>query len=171
MKDHDDSLSLHQNSINSIKKQIEDILSKLKENENQFTEINMKILNFDALNKIFNRSDDDEKKSYNNDELSAIVLALESKFNLKMNFIDAKFNKTEEEIKNLKSLEKELEQTNKNLEQTNKTVNFHNEQINILFAKFDDLKNYVDKLDKETNGKFNEELEKIKNYFEEKIVE
>lgn len=169
LREHDDSLYDHQTSIEEIKKILDEMKNKMNEFENNFQEINFKLVNVDALN-LFKR-DNDENHSYGTEELTAMIITLEKKFNTKITFIDERFKKNEEELLKLRQLEKAIEETNKDLKLTNKNVEWIKEQLTIIFARLDDVKNHANNLNDTTNSSLKEGDEKIRNYFDQKFIE
>jgi hypothetical protein len=142
---------------------------KLNDHESNFQEINLRFISFEHLNPFNNR--DDTPKGYTNDELSALVVALDKKVTQKFSYVDERFKKNEEDILKLKQLEKALEATNRNLDSTIKNVDANKENITVLFAKLEDLRNLSKNLNDVTNNQMKDGFEKLKKYFDGKIIE
>ena len=170
VKDHDESLNHHQHSIDDIKKRLDELDNSVKGFDEQFQEINIKLINVEAFGDFFN-SKDGEPKSYSNEELNVIIGALDKKLTIKMSYVDDRFRKDGEDILKLKQLEKALELTNKNLGNTNKNVEMNKEQIIVLFAKLEDLKAFNQNLNDLTKGELNDNINKVHKYFEDKFTE
>jgi hypothetical protein len=169
MKEHDDLIGNHQISIDELKKITEALEAKQTEFENNFQEINFKLVNVDALNMF--KKDNNENTNYGTDELTVMVFTLEKKLNTKIAYIDERFKKNEDELLKLRQLEKSLDETNRGLEQTNKNFDWVKEQLTIIFARFEDAKKYAKNLNENTNNSFKEEYKKIKQFYDDKFIE
>ena len=181
VKEHDESIVSQKYSIDDsiyfiylfliylVLRRIAEFDLKFTEYDQSFQDINLKLISVESLS--FFKRDDNDQKGYSNDELSALVMALEKRVTQKFTYVDERFKKNEEDILKLKQMEKSIENINKNLENTNKNVDSNKENINILFAKFEDLDINFKNLNDVTNKTFKDQLDKLKQYFEEKIFE